>query len=86
MVFFCSDEDDLKEIRSIIIDTPYESDGLIQSWEDISSKDMFDSFEAGNALEIYPIAVVTTYNYLRHLVILCQFQKSTGEIWMKLLM
>ena len=49
MASFYPDEEGLKEIRRIVIDTPYESDGSIQSWEDISDEDMSDSSEDENA-------------------------------------
>ena len=41
--------DDIDEIHSIILDIPYESDGSIQSWEDIDEEDSDDLPEAENS-------------------------------------
>ena len=40
--------DDIDEIHLIILNIPYESDGSIQSWEDVDEEDSDDLPEAEN--------------------------------------
>ena len=53
--------DDMDEIHRIILDTPYESDGSIQSWEDIDEEDSDDLPEAENSQD-QPLADVSSEN------------------------
>ena len=53
--------DDMDEIHRIILDTPYESDGSIQSWEDINKEDSDDLPGAENSQD-QPLADVSGEN------------------------